>query len=55
MTKFVAALFLPVIARRSTALLPAGRRQRLRRGLLRAGSLSAVLVVALAAPWFVYQ
>jgi 4-amino-4-deoxy-L-arabinose transferase-like glycosyltransferase len=53
MTKFVAALFLPVTLAATTALLPAAR-QRLVSDFSR-WVLGAVLVFALAAPWFVYQ
>ena len=53
MTKFVAALFLPVMLAATTALLPAAR-QRLVSDFSR-WVLAAVFVVALAAPWFVYQ
>ena len=53
MTKFVAALFLPVMLAAATALLPAAR-QRLVSDCSR-WVLAAVFVVALAAPWFVYQ
>ena len=52
MTKFVAALFLPVMLAATTALLPAAR-QRLVADFSPGSGCG--LVFALAAPWFVYQ
>jgi len=53
MTKFVAAFFLPVMLAAATAVLPAAR-QRLVADFSR-WILGGVLVLALAAPWFIYQ
>ena len=53
MTKFVASLFLPMILLGSTLELTAVRAKAVREW--RTWGLSAVVVIVLAAPWFVYQ
>jgi 4-amino-4-deoxy-L-arabinose transferase-like glycosyltransferase len=53
MTKFVAALFLPVVAAAAFAVQP-GALSRLRAGW-RDWGLAALLVLAATAPWFVYE
>ena len=53
MTKFVAALFLPMVLG-ATALLFAAHRQRLREDLRRWVTIGAVVTV-LIVPWFLYQ
>lgn len=53
MTKFVAALFLPLVVGLAALIVPAGRR-RLRRDWWR-WALTAVVVLAAILPWFVYQ
>jgi 4-amino-4-deoxy-L-arabinose transferase-like glycosyltransferase len=53
MTKFVAALFLPIVV--AAAILPVrGARERLKQDW-RAWALAAAVFVLLAAPWFVYE
>jgi hypothetical protein len=53
MTKFVASLFLPMILLGSTLELTAVRAKAVREW--RTWGLSAVVVIVLTAPWFVYQ
>ena len=53
MTKFVAAFFLPVLLGATSLLLPSVRRRLV--ADLRLWLSAAGLVVALSAPWFIYQ
>ena len=52
MTKFVAALFLPLVLGAATLLVPRYRRELARRWRLWAAAIA--LAIALIAPWFVY-